>query len=766
MNFKKNKTQLQNNQNLLINQTSQNNQKANPISMAKLIQENENLSLALKQELMKNEEQENYIHTLKETIESNLYNSGFADILASSKEYQQFQQYNKGQGKTMADFVVDFIKFKEETNSKNKNKTFNKNDNKVLNKDKDKDDIIKKMQKDISALEEENKNLKNKINEMQNGNNISPPSSNIYESIPENNNQNVVNYEQEYKDLLIEYDRLKSEKANNINGLDSIDEINRLKTIINEREREIQDLYDNLNILSSNEGINDIENKKNKQEIQDYKIYIDKIQFEKKTLSNEFCNLQQKYDQLITEFDKNQNDYKLLSINFDKLKKEYNILLNEKNMQEKELQNHLEIKYAKDLELNDIENKYNNDMNHIKNENLKLNDQLEMAKMKINELNDNILNLKEINELTNKQLREKIENEQLILKENLKYKNAIEELNFKNELNNKNFQKELNSYKQLTKTYNTIKSENIDLQKQINVTTEEKTQLIDTNNKILEERKNFNEKYQIIINKLQNIKNIDINARTFDEFLQKISDEIILLTNEKEKLKEDIKVLNIKCLNMAQENDNIIKENSELKNIINNIKNEYDIQTKEKDDLTNLLDKCKMMNYQLQKTLDDYSTELNNKINDLNNISYDKNELENNNIKLNNDKQMLLTMLLRITKFFSLSNIYELIKDLFNKGKITNNTNDFNEKLVEELQRCQEYINILKENDLDTHLLNLKLNQEIQELNPPKEKNKNKDDMYIRNEQKSETINALNNNNYFLDYKNKSNNSKIFVESN
>ena len=766
MNFKKNKTQLQNNQNLLINQTSQNNQNANPISMAKLIQENENLSLALKQELMKNEEQENYIHTLKETIENNLYNSGFADILASSKEYQQFQQYNKGQGKTMADFVVDFIKFKEETNSKNKNKTFNKNDIKGINKDKDKDDIINKMKKDINVLEEENKNLKNKINEMQNGNNISPPSSNIYESIPENNNQNVVNYEQEYKDLLIEYDRLKSEKANNINGLDSIDEINRLKTIINEREREIQDLYDNLNILSSNEGINDIENKKNKQEIQDCKIYIDKLQFEKKTLSNEFCNLQQKYDQLITEFDKNQNDYKLLSINFDKLKKEYNILLNEKSMQEKELQNHLEIKYAKDLELNDIENKYNNDMNHIKNENLKLNDQLEMAKMKINELNDNILNLKEINELTNKQLREKIENEQLILKENLKYKNAIEELNFKNELNNQNFQKELNSYKQLTKTYNTIKSENIDLQKQINVTTEEKTQLIDTNNKILEERKNFNEKYQIIINKLQNIKNIDINARTFDEFLQKISDEIIVLTNENEKLKEDIKVLNTKCLNMAQENDNIIKENSELKNIINNIKNEYDIQTKEKDDLTNLLDKCKMMNYQLQKTLDDYSTELNNKINDLNNISYDKNELENNNIKLNNDKQMLLTMLLRITKLFSLSNIYELIKDLFNKGKITNNANDFNEKLIEELQRCQEYINMLKENDLETHLLNLKLNQEIQELNPPIEKNEKKDDMYIRNEQKSETINALNNNNYFLDYKNKSNNSKIFVESN
>ena len=760
MNFKKTKSQLQNDQNLLnplINQTLQNNSNPNPISMAKLIQENENLSLALKQEIMKNEEQENYIQSLKETIETNLYSSGFSDILASSKEYHQFQQYNKGQGKTMADFVVDFIKFKEETNNKNKNKTFNKNDIKLFNLN-NKDETINKMKKDMNILQEENKNLKNKLSEMQKNKNI----------ILENNDQNVVDFEQEYKDLLIEYDRLKSQKENNINGLDTIDEINRLKTIINDRDREIQELYDNLNMLSSNEGIIDIENRKNKEEIKNCNLCIDKLQFEKKTLSDEFCNLQQKYDELINELDKSQNDYKLLNINFDKLKKEYNILLNEKNMQEKELQNHMVIKYAKDLELNDIENKFNEDMSHIQNENLKLNEQLKNAKMKINELNDNIINLKEINELTNKQLREKIENEQLILKENLNYKNAIDELNIQNEQNNINIQKEINSYKQLTKTYNTIKSENIDLQKQIDLSSQEKTKLIDANNKILEERKNFNEKYQIIINKLQNIKNIDINARTFDEFLQKISDEIILLSNEKEKLIEDIKMLNMKCFNMAQENENIIKENLELNSILTKIKNEYDNQTKEKDDLTNLLDKCKMMNYQLQKTLDDYSTELNTKINDLNNLTYDKNEIENNYIKLSNDKQVLLTILLKITKLFSLSNIYELIKDLFNKGKINNNANDINEKLVEELQRCQDYINMLKENDLETHLLNLKLNEEIQDNNPPEEKiENNEDNMRINNEKKSETINIPNNDdNYFLDYKNASNNSKIFVESN
>jgi N-terminal acetyltransferase B complex non-catalytic subunit len=750
MNFKNNSTQIQNNKNNLVNQSSQNNIGANPISVAKLIQDNETLSLALKQEIMKNEEQEKYIQSLKETIESNLYNCGFGEILASSKEYEQFQEYNKGQGKTMADFVVDFIKFKEETNNNKGSKT---------NINKNKDDLINKLKKDINLLEVENNNLKNKINTLENGNN-GLSSSNAYENISENINQNVINYEQEYKDLLIEYEKLKSEKKNN-NEIDTIEEIHKLKSIINDREREIQDLYDNLNMVSNNESMINIENRNNKQKLQDCNLCIDKLQFEKSTLSEEFCNLQQKYDELINMFDKSQNDYKLLNINFDKLKKEYNILLDEKMRQEKELQNHLNIKYTKDLEINDMENKFNEDMNNIQNKNKQLSDKLDRAKMKIDELNDNILNLKEINELTNKQLREKIENEQIILKENLNYKNAIEEINLQNNENNKNLKKELNTYKELTKTYNTIKSENLDLQKKINESARENTKLIDTNNKILEEKKNFDEKYKVVLNKLQSLKNFDIQVESFDEFLQKISDEIIKLNRQNEKLNGDIKTLNLKCFEMAKENENIIQENTEIKNILNKLKNEYDNELKEKEDLINQIDKCKMMNYQLQKTLDDYGTELNNKINDLNNLSYEKAEIENNNIKLNNEKQDLLTLLIRVTKLFSLSNIYELIQNIFNKGNITNNQNDFNEKLVEELQRCQEYVNMLKENDLQTHLLNIKLDKEIQDFNPTSEK-KEKRNISTK---KSETINTLDNNNYFLDYRNKSNNNKIITES-
>ena len=60
----------------------------------------------------------------------------------------------------------------------------------------------------------------------------------------------------------------------------------------------------------------------------------------------------------------------------------------------------------------------------------------------------------------------------------------------------------------------------------------------------------------------------------------------------------------------------------------------------------------------------------------------------------------MLTILLRISKLFSLSNIDDLIKNILNKGNIVNNGNDFNEKLVEELQRCQDYVNLLKQNGI------------------------------------------------------------------
>ena len=57
---------------------------------------------SLRNEMICNEEQRNYIQLLKETIEGKLYKSGLAELIQSSKEYKD---YNTD---SLADFFVDF----------------------------------------------------------------------------------------------------------------------------------------------------------------------------------------------------------------------------------------------------------------------------------------------------------------------------------------------------------------------------------------------------------------------------------------------------------------------------------------------------------------------------------------------------------------------------------------------------------------------------------------------------------------------------------
>ena len=74
--------------------------------------------------------------------------------------------------------MIDFINLKEETNNNNGDKNGNLH----------KDGLINDLNKEVIRLENENKNLKNKIYELQSNNNITRPSSNLYETIPENMN--------------------------------------------------------------------------------------------------------------------------------------------------------------------------------------------------------------------------------------------------------------------------------------------------------------------------------------------------------------------------------------------------------------------------------------------------------------------------------------------------------------------------------------------------------------------------------------------------
>ena len=813
---------IKENQNSIIST----NQNLNPISVAELIQEKENLSQALKKEIIKNEEQRNYIQVLKETIESNLFRSGFSEILASSKEYQQFQEYNKGQGKTLADFVVDFIKFKEETNkykkdllvsnniisdSKNEIDNLNKKVNDIekknlqlinninkeqnekeymLLKDSENNDIIKKLNNKIKLLEEENNNLKKKIFDFKNINiknaNISNDIKyknllNDYEKIKKEKEENDVQKEKleklykivkdENNLLTGKYNKLENEfqylgnsvnevnnKYNNINSYQ--DEINKLKLIIDDKNKENQELYDKLNIITSEGDITNIENRNNKQRIKDCMSSIDRIKFEKKILEDDFLNLQEKYESILLEHNESINQNELLTTNFERLKNEYKILLEEKNKQDIELENNINIKYIKEKEMDDMERKFDEDITRVKKENLELNKSLKNSLDKINDLNDKIYQLKEINETTNKKLREKIENEQILLQENMNYKSSIEDLSTKYNENVNQLENQINNYNDLNKNYITIKTQYNDLQKLLKNSSEEKLKLIEKNKNISEETKNFEEQYKANLVRMEKICKKKFMSQSLNDFLKESTDEIIKLEQEKNKLNDTIKQLNLKCFETAKENQNHIQENKNLKNMLSNMTNNYNNDLTEKENILKEIENYKLMNYQLQKTIDDYGLELNKKISDLNNIAYTRSEFENKNIKLTHDKEFLLTILLRVTKLFSHSNIYELVNDVFNNTKFNDKDleyqNHMNQKLLEELQRCEDYVNMLKENDLETNYLNLKLSQEIQDLNLQKLRKENLSHIYNINSDINRrdkySFNTLNKNKYFLDY--------------
>ena len=831
----------------------------NPIAMAKLIQEKENLTQALKKEIIKNEEQRNYIQVLKETIESNLFRSGFAEILASSKEYQQFQEFNKGQGKTMADFIVDFIKFKEETNkfkkdllisnniitdSKNEIDNLNKkvNDMERKNiqlknninkeqsekeymflKDTQNNETINRLNNNIRLLEEENKDLKNQILQYQNINlendNKMKFTFNKMDSMTESLNK-YKDIEVKYNNLLLKYEGLKKENEENLKlkekfeklyqtiknennflndkyknletefnslgkSVDEVsnkynnlnthqDEINNLKSALQDKEKENQELYKKLNILSSEGDIVNIENRNNKQRIKDCMSSIDRLRYEKNALEEEFSKLHEKYESIMREYNQSQNQNDLLSTNFERLKNEYNILLEEKNKQEIELENNINIKYLKEKEINEIENNYNEKFQKIQKDNIQLNKSLQNALDKIKNLTENNYELKEINEITNKQLREKIENEQILLQENMEFKTEIENLNSKFQENKEQLENKIINYSDLNLNYNKVKSQFNDLQKILKSSSEEKSKLVEKNKKLIEDNKNIEELYQNNLEKLRTISKSNFTEGSLYDFLKETTDEIIKLEKEKNKLNETIKILNMKCFDTAQENQNNIQENNKLKNMLDSFTNNYNKDLSEKEELLKQIENYKLMNYQLQKTLDDYGTELNSKISDLNNISYTRSEIENKNIKLNNDKEFLLTILLRLTKLFSHSNIYDIVNDVFNKKlneKDSAYQNSMNQKLLQELQRCEDYVNMLKENDLQANYLNLKLNQEIQDLNLNKLRNETNLQTYsidspeIGNNNKTKSFNSLNtlkSYNYIQEYGNKNYHNKVF----
>ena len=121
------------------------------VQIDKLTEEKKALMESLKNEMIYNEEQRNYIQILKETIESNLYKSGLANLIQSSKQYQSYDN------DSLADFFIDFNRNKSESEKYRKELNLANN---VINDNKQE---IKSIRKDLEDLSTENILLKQKI---------------------------------------------------------------------------------------------------------------------------------------------------------------------------------------------------------------------------------------------------------------------------------------------------------------------------------------------------------------------------------------------------------------------------------------------------------------------------------------------------------------------------------------------------------------------------------------------------------------------------
>ena len=224
------------------------------------------------------------------------------------------------------------------------------------------------------------------------------------------------------------------------------------------------------------------------------------------------------------------------------------------------------------------------------------------------------------------------------------------------------------------------------------------------------------------INKEFNLENDNImkfkSALNIPDFLKVSINEIIDLTNENKHLKKDLKELNIKIFDMEQEQQTILNDKKESDKKLLNLNANNDNTIKENSNLKKQLKDFKEIINQLKKTVENYSNELNTKNNIIKNTNYDINVLKDKNLQLNMDNQYLLTILMRLCKLFPNSNAYKFINQIMNCENISiEEKEQLNDNLLCELQKCENYISILKDNELHSNYLNQQLTKQYQDLN-------------------------------------------------
>ena len=270
------------------------------VQIDKLTEEKKALMESLKNEMIYNEKQRNYIQILKETIESNLYKSGLANLIQSSKQYQSYDN------DSLADFFIDFNRNKSESEKYRKELNLANN---VINDNKQEIKSIRKDLEDLSAenillkqkIEKEKETKKEMINERER---YDTTINNLTTSINSLRTQNQILRDQiqEYQSMTKTHEQQIQSTYNQIDNMSN--DLTKYRTLENTYNRLLSEheqlKYDILTIQKEKASL-ETELSQQKNDSVRMTSVIRNLQVENQNCSKSLHDLQSKFDELKAE---------------------------------------------------------------------------------------------------------------------------------------------------------------------------------------------------------------------------------------------------------------------------------------------------------------------------------------------------------------------------------------------------------------------------------------------------------------------------------
>ena len=529
--------------------------------------------------------------------------------------------------------------------------------------------------------------------------------------------------------LKTKFDELKAEK----NAIEKINETFRF------RKKELDESNDKINTLQQQNHELLALRDNNEQIVNEYIKSISTLKLENERLLYDYNKMKKEYETQKNSFTELENKNKDLTIKIREISQEHNEVLLAHHESEMEVNRNIAEKAAFDNERRYWKSKYEEDMTKKDDELKDIIKHYKELQDKLNTLTIDYDKLQKNNKELAQKINDKCHNEQLLINERDKYKATVLKMTQKIE----NSKDEVQNEKSNTQS---LLSRNAELEKRIKELLERQKEEKEKKMNLVSELSNLQNNQKTLAsglsstilglvtsNSLQNPNNYSksfsnfINKRAtslinppekeLEEFIQIVSQEVQALNEELNRAKEEINTLNQRYHNIEEEKENHRKLKEDINSKYNNVSLEMTRLSQDNDDLLIEIGNYKEIIQQLKATLDNYNKELVTKTTMLNNITYELNVLEDKNLKTSNDKKYLETILLRVCKMFPNSNLYKIVQDILDSFVSIEEKEQLNQHLLIELKRAEDYLRLTKENALEANYLNKQLTRQLQEAN-------------------------------------------------